>query len=71
MTSCHGFINAGGTLSTPGMLFVNRCSWAHIVRSACELLERPVAEALSGEEIAALEGRASPHGVIIPEAGRD
>ena len=71
MTVCHGFINAGGTLSTPGMLFVNRCSWAHIVRSACELLDKPTREALSPEEIAALEGRASAHGVIIPDGGAD
>ncbi|HXH22414.1 MAG TPA: xylulose 5-phosphate 3-epimerase [Dehalococcoidia bacterium] len=65
-TRVHGFINAGGTLSTPAMLFVNRCSWAHVVRSACELLGLAPEEALSPLELAALNGAASPHGVIIP-----
>ncbi|MGH2359539.1 MAG: xylulose 5-phosphate 3-epimerase, partial [bacterium] len=28
-TSGLGYVNQGGTLSTPGMLFVNRSSWSH------------------------------------------
>jgi hypothetical protein len=48
------------------MLFVNRCSWAHIVRSACDLLGRPPEAALTLDELAALDGKASPHGVVIP-----
>lgn len=64
-----GFINAGGTLSTPAMLFVNRCSWAHVVEAAADVLGLPHSDLLSPEELQALEGRASPHGVIIPEAG--
>src|SRR5581483_5470572 len=39
-TRCLGFIDAGGTLSTPGMLFVNRCTWAHIAEAAAALLGR-------------------------------
>jgi phosphoketolase len=66
MTRGHGFVNAGGTLSTPAMLFVNRCSWAHVVKSACEVLGRPPAVALTSQELAALDGEASPHGVVIP-----
>jgi phosphoketolase len=66
MTRGLGFINAGGTLSTPGMLFVNRCSWAHIVSSACEVLGQPPEAALTADELAALDGKASPHGVVIP-----
>jgi phosphoketolase len=66
-TRSLGFIDAGGTLSTPGMLFVNRCTWAHIAEAACGLIGRSVSEVLTEEEIAALQGRRSPHGVIIPE----
>jgi phosphoketolase len=62
-----GFINAGGTLSTPGMLFVNRCTWGHIVQAVCELSERDPSQALTAEELDALAGRRSPHGVIIPD----
>lgn len=61
-----GYINHGGTLSTPGMLFVNRCTWAHCVTEAARLLSVPRERVLSEEEIAALDGRLSPHGVIIP-----
>jgi phosphoketolase len=66
-TRCLGFIDAGGTLSTPGMLFVNRCTWAHITEAAAALLGRSAEDVLLAEEVAALQGRRSPHGVIIPD----
>jgi len=62
-----GYINQGGTLNTPGLFFLNRCSWAHVLAEAAELLEVPRARLLSAEEIQALDGQRSPHGVIIPE----
>jgi phosphoketolase len=62
-----GYINQGGTLSTPGMLFLNRCSWAHCVRQAALLLDLSVDQVLTEEERQALDGKRSPHGVIIPE----
>ena len=65
-TSGLGYINQGGTLNTPGMLFVNHCSWAHSVSEAARLLNVPREQVLSEQEIAALDGRLSPHGVIIP-----
>lgn len=61
-----GYINQGGTLDTPGMHFVNRCSWAHVVTEAARLLNVPRAEWLSQNEMQALDGLASPHGVILP-----
>lgn len=67
-TSGLGYINQGGTLSTPGLFFINRCSWAHCLREAARLLQLPDSEVLSHEERQALDGRRSPHGVIIPEA---
>ncbi|MDO9116510.1 MAG: hypothetical protein Q7U39_01015 [Nitrospira sp.] len=66
-TSGLGYINQGGTLNTPGLFFLNRCSWAHVLAEAAELLEVPRARLLSAEEIQALDGQRSPHGVIIPE----
>lgn len=61
-----GYTNHGGTLSTHGLSFVNRCSWAHCLREAARLLQVPDAELLSEDERRALDGKVSPHGVIIP-----
>jgi phosphoketolase len=66
-TAGLGYINHGGTLSTPGMLFVNRSSWAHCVREAARLLHLSDGDVLSVEEREALDGTRSPHGVIVPE----
>ena len=63
-TVCLGFIGQGGTLTTPGMLFVNRCTWGHILIEAAGLLGIPREEFLTSEEIAALDGKANPEGVI-------
>ncbi len=64
-TSALGFIVQGGTLTPPGLLFVNRCTWAHIVAEAAPLLDVSPDKLLSAEERAALDGKASPEGVII------
>jgi phosphoketolase len=61
-----GFANVGGTLSIEGLLFVNRASWAHALEAAARLLGLPRARLLDEAEGAALDGRASPHGVIVP-----
>jgi phosphoketolase len=66
-----GYINQGGTFDTPGMLFANRCSWAHCVAEAARLLNTPREELLSQSETQGLDGLASPHGVIIPGAEPD
>ncbi|NMT62488.1 phosphoketolase family protein [Marinobacter orientalis] len=52
-----GYINRGGTLNEAGMLFANRCSWAHVLAACADVLERPPGEWLSSGELAALEGR--------------
>jgi phosphoketolase len=64
-TAALGFVNAGGTLSIAGMLFVNRASWVHVLAAAARLLDEPREAWLSADELAALEGRASPHGCVI------
>jgi len=62
-----GYTNHGGTLSTQGLSFVNRCSWAHCLREAARLLQLPEADLLSTEECQALDGKRSPHGVIVSD----
>ena len=59
-----GFINKGGTLDVPGMLFVNQTTWAHVLDTAARLLGRGSGTLLSPEERAALAGERSPHGII-------
>jgi phosphoketolase len=60
-----GFAGQGGTLTTCGMLFVNRCTWAHILLEVAGLLSLPPDGLLDSHEQAALGGRLSPEGVII------
>jgi len=64
-TMALGFTGQGGTLTTPGMLFVNRCTWAHILEACCRLLSIGREELLTPEEMRALDGQSPPHGVII------
>jgi phosphoketolase len=64
-TAGLGFINRGGTLDVGGMLFVNRCTWAHIVRTVARLLMLDESSLLTDEERSALDGRLVAHGVVI------
>jgi phosphoketolase len=63
-----GFTNQGGTLSIEGMLFVNRAGWAHVLEAAARVLDVPRERLLDPRECAALDGLASPEGVLIPAA---
>jgi len=65
LTAGLGFLSVGGTLDTGGMLFTNRCTWAHVVQEAARLLGVAPAAVLANDEIEALGGRRSPHGIII------
>ena len=64
-TAALGYVAQGGTLTTSGMLFVNRCTWAHILAEAARVLDIPRQELLTSEEMTALDGKVSPEGVII------
>jgi phosphoketolase len=59
-TRALGYINRGGTLDTFGMLFANRCTWAHGVAALAEILQIPLSGLLSAEDICALQGRGDP-----------
>jgi phosphoketolase len=64
-TGALGFINQGGTLNVPGMLFVNRCNWGHILMEAARILGIFEEELLTSNELATLEGKASPEGILF------
>ncbi len=66
LTAALGYIGQGGTLTTAGMLFVNRSTWAHILVEAARVLGMRHEEFLSSEEQAALDGKVCPEGIIVP-----
>jgi len=59
-TQALGFINRGGTLNVPGMLFANRCTWAHAVAAAAKLIGQAPEKLLSAEELGAVRNKADP-----------
>lgn len=59
-TRALGYRNHGGTLDVDGLLFANGCSWAHIVRTAADVLGHPLDALLSAAENAALDGAGVP-----------
>jgi phosphoketolase len=63
-TVALGFINRGGTLNVRGMLFVNRCTWAHVLMEAARVMGISREDLLDSEETAALDGKISPEGII-------
>lgn len=68
-TAGLGFVNQGGTLTIPGLLFVNHCSWAHVLQTAASVLQIPAGHLLEKPELAALAGHRSPEGVILQPPG--
>jgi len=64
-----GFRNHGGTLNVDGMLFVNGQTWAHCLDAVASLTGRRREDLLTAEEIAALDRRRTPRGVIISDPG--
>jgi len=59
-TSYLGFINRGGTLDTFGMLFANRCTWAHVLSRAAETMGLASQSWLTAPEWAAVQGHGDP-----------
>jgi phosphoketolase len=62
-----GFNNRGGTLDTLGMLFANRCTWAHVLEAAAKALGVDAARWLAVEELAAVQGHGDPQ--VLRQAG--
>lgn len=59
-TRVLGYINRGGTLDEPGMLFANRSSWAHIVAAVAEVCDVAPTSWLDDEELSAVRGSGNP-----------
>lgn len=55
-----GYINRGGTLDDFGMLFANRCTWAHALDAYAQLSQTDLSQYLSPEERAAVQGKGQP-----------
>jgi hypothetical protein len=55
-----GYVSRGGTLDTFGMLFANRCTWAHALVASAQVLGIDVAALLSAEELRAVGGEMDP-----------
>lgn len=68
-TTALGFINRGGTLDVPGLLFVNRCTWAHVIDAAAHVMGVPRALLLANDELAAIDGRGAPDTLLHPASG--
>lgn len=63
-TRALGYINRGGTLDLEGLLFANRCTWAHAVAAAADLLGIQEARLLDSAEIDAIGGTGDPTAVL-------
>jgi len=62
-TRALGYINRGGTLDTDGLLFANRCTWAHGL-AALSAMDGRLKSSLSELEWAAVEGIGDPYQII-------
>ncbi len=59
-TAARGYISRGGTLDVAGMLFANRCTWAHLIEAAAPLTGWSRDDLLTPAESNAVDGRGRP-----------
>jgi phosphoketolase len=64
-TRVMGYINHGGTLDVAGMLFANRCTWAHVVEVIADVLGLQSSDLLTTEELAVNHGEMDPAPVLF------
>lgn len=65
-TPVLGYLDRGGTMDERGMLFANRCAWAHVVAKAAGALGELADVLLNEKEIAALMGETEPSAILDP-----
>ncbi len=63
-TAARGYISRGGTLDVAGMLFANRCSWAHLVEAASALAGWSRDVFLTVAERNAIDGKGTPADLV-------
>ena len=66
-TAALGYLCQGGTLTTEGVLFINKSTWAHVLQEAARLLDTSRENLLTAGEMAALDGKVNPQGIVIPK----
>jgi len=54
------YVKANAQLDVDGMLFANRCTWAHALVEVAQVLSLPRESLLDGDELAAVEGDGDP-----------
>lgn len=64
-TRALGYISRGGTFDVPGMLFANRCTWAHAVDAAAAVTGWNCAGLLDRAQRAAIDGTGDPGDLMI------
>ena len=65
-TRALGYISRGGTLNVPGMLFANRCTWAHAVDAAATVAGWNREALLDRAQRAAIDGIGDPGDLLSP-----
>ena len=65
-TRALGYISRGGTLDVPGMLFANRCTWAHAVDAAAAVAGWRREDVLDTPRLLAIDGRGNPADLAHP-----
>ena len=60
LTHALGYRNRGGTLDVDGLMFANRCTWAHAVAAAATLMGVAPTAWLSSPEYDAVMGQGTP-----------
>jgi len=46
------------------MLYVNRCTWSHILEETARVMVKSREDLLSSGELAAIDGQANPGGIL-------
>ncbi|ARP76956.1 xylulose 5-phosphate 3-epimerase [Bordetella genomosp. 6] len=67
-TRALGYISRGGTLDVPGMLFANRCTWAHAVDAAAAVAGWRREAVLDAARLSAVDGRGNPADLLVVQA---
>lgn len=60
-----GFVNRGGTLDADGMMFANKCTWAHALAAVADARGGQPNDFLNDNEIAAVLGEVAPKGILF------
>lgn len=63
-TRALGYVSRGGTLDVAGMLFANRCTWAHAVDAAAAVAGWKRDEVLDQAQRDAIDGHGISHGLL-------